>query len=368
MNLGFFILAAAIVVPYGAAPQPDCSEAVTPGVHAAPLSSEQKHSAEVGDPKSQFQLAMAYEFGCGLPANLLTAAKWMRRSADQGYAQAQNDLGVMYRMGQGVPKDLEQAVKWYRLAAKQGEAAAAFNLGTAYFNGEGVGEDPIKAFMWMTAAKDGGSDIASEALGHIDLLERDVPLAELQLSELYIYGAEVPKNDERGIQWLKRAADHKSGQAQFRLGIMHINGTLVPQNDAEALFRFHKAADQMVSGQGQAWYWIAFMHENGRGVQQNVHEAIKLYEIAAVNGNQASMSRLALIYESGADSKPDLEKAYMWLLLARAFRDPQAEQELTKVASQISPKTIAKAEEDARRWNTQHWRGGLTTVLPRKKN
>tara|TARA_B110000305_G_C19035619_1_gene445800 strand:+ start:375 stop:584 length:210 start_codon:yes stop_codon:yes gene_type:complete len=37
--------------------------------------------------------------------------------ATQGNAFAQYNLALMYRKGEGVPKDDKEAVKWYRLAA-----------------------------------------------------------------------------------------------------------------------------------------------------------------------------------------------------------------------------------------------------------
>ena len=61
-----------------------------------------------------------------------TAYKLILPLAEQGSAQAQYNLALMYNFGQGVPQDYKEAVKWYRLSAEQGVAQAQYNLGVMY--------------------------------------------------------------------------------------------------------------------------------------------------------------------------------------------------------------------------------------------
>ena len=58
--------------------------------------------------------------------------------AELGMGAAQYDLALMYDNGEGVPENDAEAVKWYRKAADQGIAYAQYNLGYMYANGEGV--------------------------------------------------------------------------------------------------------------------------------------------------------------------------------------------------------------------------------------
>ena len=51
------------------------------------------------------------------------------KAADQGYATAQFNLALMYYNGRGVPRDYQAAARWYRKAADQGNAKAQYNLG-----------------------------------------------------------------------------------------------------------------------------------------------------------------------------------------------------------------------------------------------
>jgi len=54
-----------------------------------------------------------------------TAARWFKAASEYGLADSQFNLAVLYENGMGVPKDLQQAYKWLVLAAKSGDADAA---------------------------------------------------------------------------------------------------------------------------------------------------------------------------------------------------------------------------------------------------
>jgi hypothetical protein len=69
------------------------------------------------------------------------AVRWFLLAADQGSARAQFNLAVMYRTGRGVPQDPVEAARLYRLAANQGHMGAQNSLGITYDNGEGVARD-----------------------------------------------------------------------------------------------------------------------------------------------------------------------------------------------------------------------------------
>jgi uncharacterized protein len=97
------------------------SDYITALQHWQPLAAQ-------GHPASQFNLALMYHHGNGLPRNLEQAAHWYRKAAEQGYANAQNSLGALYESGDGIPKDLAEAVKWYRLSAAQGNKWGQRNL------------------------------------------------------------------------------------------------------------------------------------------------------------------------------------------------------------------------------------------------
>ena len=102
------------------------------------------------------------DFNKGLTAaqngDFATALKEWKPLAEQGDAIAQFNLALMYTNGDGVPQDYKEAVRWYRLAAEQGYANAQYNLGSAYGNGKGVIQDFIYAHMWWNIAASNGID------------------------------------------------------------------------------------------------------------------------------------------------------------------------------------------------------------------
>lgn len=61
--------------------------------------------AEQGDAISQYELALMYHQGKGMPQNYGEALRWYRKAADQGNAKAEYGLGYMYDTGEGVPQD-----------------------------------------------------------------------------------------------------------------------------------------------------------------------------------------------------------------------------------------------------------------------
>ena len=85
-----------------------------------------------------------------------TAYKLILPLAEQGDADAQFNLALMYEDGLGVPQDYKEAVRLYRLSAEQGFAKAQYNLGVMYANGQGVPQDNVLAHMWFNLSSSQG--------------------------------------------------------------------------------------------------------------------------------------------------------------------------------------------------------------------
>lgn len=126
--------------------------------------SQMKEFAEYGDMAAQFNLALSYEFGIGVPHDDEQAVYWYKKAAEQGLASAQSNLGVMYAKGKGVSQDAEQAVYWYTRAAEQGDSKAQNNLGAEYYRGQGVGRDDMQAYRWWSLAAAQGNAHAQRNL------------------------------------------------------------------------------------------------------------------------------------------------------------------------------------------------------------
>ena len=76
------------------------------------------------------------------------AAKWFERAAKRGVVQAQFNDAILYEQGVGVPRDSTIAVQWLRQAAEQGFAHAVAMLGDVYYYGRGVHRNVAEATRW----------------------------------------------------------------------------------------------------------------------------------------------------------------------------------------------------------------------------
>lgn len=60
--------------------------------------------AEKGDRGAQYNVAVSYAKGLGVPINPSTAAQWYQKAAEQGMSDAQFNTGLCYLEGQAVKK------------------------------------------------------------------------------------------------------------------------------------------------------------------------------------------------------------------------------------------------------------------------
>lgn len=125
--------------------------------------------AAYGNPEAQSYLGLMYLNGEeGAEKDGAEAAKWLRAAADQGVAAAQFNLALLYLNGDGVPKNPAAAAHWCRLAAEQGIPDAQDRLGILYFEGTGLPRDPVEALVWFKVAALAGH---AEAVNHQAIVE-----------------------------------------------------------------------------------------------------------------------------------------------------------------------------------------------------
>ena len=80
--------------------------------------------ANLGEPRAQYDLALLYDKGLGVPQSDTEALRWYTRAAEQGNTRAQYNLALMYMNGQGVDPNLIQAYYWLSLSIAQGDKNA----------------------------------------------------------------------------------------------------------------------------------------------------------------------------------------------------------------------------------------------------
>ena len=207
-------------------------------------------------------------------------------------AEAQVRIGDRYFSGSEVDeKDLNAAVYWWHRAAINGNMKAQYNIGDCYKYGLGVDKDSVQAMMWYEKA------IHAESKDSESLYD-----AMYELSELLLNGEGVNKDEVRGVELMKNAAENGHAKAQWMWGGLLINPsasdiTCIEQDISTGVEWMQKSADQ---GFGMAECTMAAFYVQGIGVEKDFTKAKELYTRALEHGG--------LIKEMEDDAKEMLAK------------------------------------------------------------
>jgi localization factor PodJL len=160
-----------------------------------------------------------------LPATI--GGPTLRTAAIAGDTAAEFEVALRFAQGRGVPPDPQQAAHWLELAAQQGLAPAQFRLGGLYERGLGVKKDLTEARTLYLAAAAKGNGKAMH-----------------NLAVLYVEGINGPGDYHTAALWFHKAAERGIADSQYNLGILYERGSGEAQNYAEAYKWFALAADQ----------------------------------------------------------------------------------------------------------------------------
>lgn len=256
-----------------------------------------------GDAAAQFNLAVLYERGEGVPKDQAKVVELLEKSAAQGYAPAQTGLGWLYQIGNGVPKNAAKSFELFQKAAEQGLPSAQVMLGVMYANGEGVKKDVAKS-----------------------------------------------------IEWYQKAAEHGFDAAFINLGMMYKMGNGVPQDPAKAAEWFQKGADR---GGVLCYYYLALTYFDGEGVPKDIAKGLALLQKAAEGDLSAAQRHLGSLYYSGNEVPKDKVLAWAWTKLAAAgvgtqpavyITETTAAEDLAFIEKEMTPAELAQAQALADGW------------------
>jgi len=144
--------------------------------HAVPTPAELLATAEREGPESQNNLGIIYMAGASDEA----AATCFTGAANRGYAPGQYNLALLYERGHGVPRDDQEARKWFLCAAEQGDSAAHFHLGLQCHRksldpgNADAPESRIEALKWLLLAAEHAHHNAETLCGSL-ILEMTYP-------------------------------------------------------------------------------------------------------------------------------------------------------------------------------------------------
>ena len=197
-----------------------------------------------------------------------------------------------------------------------------------HYGKNGQPKDDEKAVEWFRKAAD---------QGHAE--------AQAQLGYMYLYGYGVDRKYYEAIKWYRKAAEQENVSAQVQLGYMYLNGYGVVKDYAEALKWYGKAANQ---GHPSGMNGLGFMYQNGYGVNKDYAEAIKWYRMAAEKGNVSAKSNIATMYFNGFGVDQDYAEAFKWY--REAAEQGEANGQYSLAFMYENGYGVSKSRSEAKKW------------------
>ena len=156
----------------------------------------------------------------------------------------------------------------------------------------------------------------------------------------------VPVHDTvTRIGELQPAAEQGSAEEQYNLGLQYEKA--LPRDHREAVRWYRMAATQQHAG---AFYRLCVLSDLGRGVPQDYQEALRWCRLAADQQHGAAMFLIATYFEKAKGLPKDVVQAYQWYNLAAANGHEDGAKWRDRLARDMTPTQIAKAQFLARNW------------------
>jgi TPR repeat protein len=288
-----------------------------------------KQSAELDDPLACHSLAVFYLNGLGgVATNIDSYRYWLSKAATLGSTEAQFFMGEAYRRGDGVPMDAERSLMWYRKAAAKNHPMAMYNLAVHYWTERTNRASMELANDYMLRAAQGG---------HLE--------AQFQCAMNCFRDDIAPPDCEGGKRWLASSAESGWARAEFVLSQLYYHGAApsrtcpqYPKDVPQAINWLRRAAEH---GSLEAQPFWAVMLIQGKEVERNTTEAEKLLRSAAQHGYAPAQNDLGFSILNGDTAKMDLVEAAMWCRLAQSgTKDPNVlrriEVNISNIVSKLS--------------------------------
>lgn len=123
--------------------------------------------------------------------------------------------------------------------------------------------------------------------------EAGYALAQLALGTKYMYGEELPRDEELAFSWYLKAAEQ--GVSPGSVAYMYATGSGIQQNDQEAAKWYAKAAEQ---GDAVSQVNLGRYYEDGTGINQDLEKAKTLYQAACEGGNHSGCDEYSRVTET----------------------------------------------------------------------
>jgi TPR repeat protein len=167
--------------------------------------------------------------------------------------------------------------------------------------------------------------------------ETGVPVAQVQLGDMYDSGLGIPVDHAEAMRWYRRAAEDGDAFAQWLLGTKYIDGINVVPDEAQGVKWFRRSANQgYVAGQ----YRLGLLYRKGKFLPQDAVLAHMWFNLAA---------------EQEGTGRFDIDPR--WRLREREIEIVSVEQHAKwarqsqyEIARTMTPDQIAEAQRLAQEW------------------
>lgn len=365
-----------------------------------------QRAAEQGHTGGMVGVGRAYRFGNGVKKNLDEAAKWFEKASQKNDSLGTLNLGLLYEEEDAL-SDEQKAIELYRQAAKQGSPEAMYKLYMVYRDGRGVSNNEEEAEQWLTKSAEAGYAWAQCELGyHFEYMDwgryhetshsNDMPVAiqwyrrsaeqnwpggDYHLGLCYLEGKGVDKDEERGLNLIRKAAEQNHAYSLVKLAELYSRGIGEPRSEEDRPIHLLLRAAKL--GLGKAYGELSGRYRDGLGTDRDLIKAAQWYCRAAsadvpgyfltekmkkaevVNpddpfsvalaaylkatkqNDSDAMTRIGDMYVVGRDVPQNPVEAWAWFKLAAESGNPAAQGRLTQVESKMTPSQIESAKQRA---------------------
>lgn len=217
------------------------------------------------------------------------AYKFANKALKSGDPRAHSLLGYMSFKGQGTQRNLKKAVKHYLEAVKLGDNQARFHLGLISFEaGAPIGLQEGETYLTVAAEN-----------GHVEAMRL--------LGLAYSPNGKLPRNEEKAVQWLTKAADKGDERAHYALGLQALSRDAV----GEATPHFLAAARKGHAASALEYGFIRYGGRDGKNADKQV--AACWFLSAASENNAEAMAMRAQLLAYGLGVEKNYETSYRWL-------------------------------------------------------
>ena len=289
---------------------------------------ELQRMATAGNPQAQAELAWRCATASGgMSRSAAQAVRWASLSAEQHCPAGAAMLGWLLYHGIGLPRDLQEAARLFAQAAAREDVRGLSWLGLCQLHGHGMARDAHQALENLRLAVAKGSPQSGMTR-----------LAQYWLGRIHYFGVPdaIAVDFATAVHWLQQATadpQHTANLAQTTpaaqelLARCYFFGRGVPAQRDQALRLWRLAAEQ---GDAQAMYCVGMCLYAGEGAPQDGLEAVRWLRAAARQQMAGAMFLLGQCYVFGVGVRQDLQAGLGWYRRAAEQGNREAEYELAE--------------------------------------